>query len=294
MTRELDGTSPLQRLLPIVGAVVALLVSLLTSALASAPILNDAPAVWRWLSVAVFLSATFWLASRCLSPRFGRRWLGKVELQKRYCEKQTIDQLSLDEPTLLRRRVPALPSSESLFEQIDEDIRAGCEDTLLGLVELKDYDRLYAFEQEAAHSALTCFAGKLSKVIAPRYSCAHIDRGIFAVWFRGAPPATARAELATIRYAVSDEIWTAEESLIPEIGLKVGIFPEHGRSAKSLVTRTLISEAELSDSKIAPSQSKSNIAPRERYSLEQSLRHAVERQELELHYQPIVELAGGS
>ena len=170
----------------------------------------------------------------------------------------------------------------------------GCEETLLGLIELKDYDRLYAFEQEAAHSALACFARNLSKVIAPQYSSAHVDRGIFAVWFRGAPPATVRAELSTICYALSDEIWASGVSLIPEIGVKVGIFPEHGRSAKSLVTRTLISKAELGDTSVDSSLSKSNASQRERYSLEQSLRNAVERQELELHYQPIVDLAGGS
>ena len=88
----------------------------------------------------------------------------------------------------------------------------GCEETLLGLIELKDYDRLYAFEQEAAQSALTCFSRSLSKVIAPQYLSAHVDRGIFAVWFRGAPPAVAKAELGTICYALSDEIWASGES----------------------------------------------------------------------------------
>lgn len=285
----------LNRSLPIVGVVGTLVVSLLTSALSRAPILDAAPAAWRWLSIASFLSATFWLASRFLSPRFGAGGLGMVELRKSSGDSQTDAQLPPGEPTLRRRRVPlALPSSESLFEQIDEDIRTGCEETLLGLIELKDYDRLYAFEQEAAHSALTCFARNLSKVIAPQYSSAHVDRGIFAVWFRGAPPATVRAELNTIRYALSGEIWASGASLIPEIGVKVGIFPEHGRSAKSLVTRALISKAESGDSSDGPSPSKSDAAQRERYSLEQSLRHAVERQELELHYQPIVDLAEGS
>ena len=294
MTRELDRKSSVQRSLPIVGAVGTLLVSLLTSALSRAPILNDAPAAWRWLTVAFLLSATFWLASRCLSPSFRPRGLGKIELRELHGDKQEVDQPSRGEPTLIRRGVPlALPSSESLFEQVDEDIRGGCEETLLGLIELKDYDRLFAFEQEAAHSALACFARNLSKVIAPRYSSAHIDRGIFAVWFRGAPPATVRAELSTICYALRDEIWASGVSIVPEIGLKVGIFPEHGRSAKSLVTRILTSKSE-GDSIVDPSLTKSSTAQRERYSLEQSLRHAVERQELELHYQPIVDLADGS
>ena len=295
MTRELDSTSPMQRSVPVLGAVGTLSVSLLTSAFSVAPVLNNAPAAWRWLSIAVFLSATFWLASRFCFPFFRTRGLGKIELQNRSSDEQPVDQLSPGEPTLIQRRIPvALPSSESLFEQIDEDIRLGCDETLLGLIELKDYDRLYAFEQAAAQSALTCFARNLSKVIPSRYSSAHVDRGIFAVWFRGAPPATVRAELATIRYALSDEIWASGISVIPEIELKVGIFPEHGRSAKSLVTRTLISNAEFGDSSGDPSLSKSNTAQRERYSLEQSLRHAVERQELELHYQPIVDLADGS
>ncbi len=295
MTCELYKPSPLQRSLPIAGAVGTLLVSLVTSALSRAPIFNAAPAAWRWLSIAFFLSATFWLATRFLPQNFWPLGLGKTQLLNRYGDKQAVDELAVGEPTLAQRRMPiALPSSESLFEQIDEDIRAGCGETLLGLIELTDYDRLYAFEQEAAQSALTCFARNLSKVIAPGYSSAHIDQGIFAVWFRGAAPATVRAELGTICYALSDEIWASGMSLIPEIELKVGIFPEDGRSAKSLLTRTLIAKAELGNSNVDTSLSKSNTAQRERYSLEQSLRHAVERQELELHYQPIVDLADGS
>ena len=82
----------------------------------------------------------------------------------------------------------------------------------------------------------------------------------------------------------------AESAILPEVSLKIGIYPQDGGDAETLLTTTLISGREFEAVKEEKSRKNGD---RQRYSLEQGLRHAVERRELALQFQPIVDLQRG-
>lgn len=200
-------------------------------------------------------------------------------------------------PISARRLATALPSREYLLGIMGDDIGKACGETMLAALELRDYDRLCAFDPAAAAMALKSFSAKLATVVGDRHSVAHVDRGTFALWFGGSDCESAQSELSAICYALRSEISTPELSLVPEVAARACFYPVDGIDPEALLARTLITgrdagdEASLFEGAVRVADSGH---ARERYSLEQDLRRAVERQELELEFQPIVDLTDGS
>ena len=192
------------------------------------------------------------------------------------------------------RRVPLLlPSREYLLAQMSDSIRAGCKESVLAIVELKDFEKLYRFDPAAAELALASFAHALADATAPHRIVAHVERGSFGIWLADCAADEARSELRAICYSLAREVVLPERSLVPDVAARIGLYPVDGEYPETLLTRTLISDQQIQDK--AENTLPNSVAfiassPRERYSLEQDLRHAVERQQLELHYQPVVDV----
>jgi EAL domain-containing protein (putative c-di-GMP-specific phosphodiesterase class I)/GGDEF domain-containing protein len=192
-----------------------------------------------------------------------------------------------------RHPLTALPTREYLLLQMAEDLDGATEEMLLGAVRLTDYDRLAAFDAESAERALKSFAERLAAAAGKSRPLAHVDRDCFAIWFRGSPNVqSAATELQSICYALGAEISAGELKLVPDIEAGAAIFPTDGRDPSALVTRALVSLAKPGQPSTAHFDFvQTATRARELFALEQDLRHAVAREQLKLHFQPVFDLA---
>ena len=147
-----------------------------------APGLPDVSAFWPQLcgaAISAMICGAAWRISLSSTNIEGRS-----ETSNEAISSLPLNQMS----TLLSRRLPlgVLPS-EHLLAAIATDIEGGCEATVLATIELKDFERLYAFDVSAAKNVLNSFAARLDKVLGHQYPASHLDRGIFGLlveWLR--------------------------------------------------------------------------------------------------------------
>lgn len=201
---------------------------------------------------------------------------------------------ALEHRWVQRHALTGLPIRESLLKVIDADLAADAAPALVGVIRFADYKRLAAFDPDAAEAALKQFSEKLAASLGKTRPLAHVDRDCFAVWFRGAAPDQARAELGVICYALSAEIDARGLVVFPEIEAGTAAFPADAASGAALLNHALVSLA-----KIDGQSGTETLGPRpahlarERFTLEQGLRQAIERHELELDFQPVVDVSRG-
>jgi EAL domain-containing protein (putative c-di-GMP-specific phosphodiesterase class I)/GGDEF domain-containing protein len=204
---------------------------------------------------------------------------------------------SLHHRWVQRHPLSALPTREYLMGKIAEDLKISPDLAMLGVIRFADYDRLSAFDTSSADLALKAFAARLVAAVGKDRPLAHVDRDCFAIWFRGVASAQiASTELQAICYALSGEIVAGEMKLVPEVEAGAALYPEDGADAAALITRALVSLAkpgQPSSGKFDLFSGQCAVAARERFSIEQDLRHAISREQLELHFQPVVDLAKG-
>lgn len=194
-----------------------------------------------------------------------------------------------------RQPVTGLPTREYLLLEIAEDLERAPPPTLLGAIRFADYNRLSSFDPAEAELALRAFADRLVGAIGKDRPVAQVDRDCFAIWFRGSEPRNAAVELQAICYALGTEIAAGERRLVPEIEVGTALYPDAGTDAAALVTRALVTLAKTNaGGRIAPSPGKSAAIARERFALEQDLRHAIGREQLFLEFQPVVDLSKGA
>jgi EAL domain-containing protein (putative c-di-GMP-specific phosphodiesterase class I)/GGDEF domain-containing protein len=193
-----------------------------------------------------------------------------------------------------RHGLTGLPVRESLVAAIAEDLRRSNRPALLGAIRLVDYNRLSAFDPQAAEAALKCFAERLTRSVGKARPMAHVDRDCFAIWFLGTGPDTAAVELKALCYALGGEIVTGSLSLVPDVEIGIARYPHDAADPGALINHALVSLARPgSDSNETASLGRSAEIARERFSLEQDLRRAIEREQLQMAYQPVVELSRG-
>ncbi len=193
-----------------------------------------------------------------------------------------------------RHGLTALPVRETLLLAMQQDLAQSSVSALVGAIRFADHGRLGVFDPDAAEAALTAFADRLAAAIAPGRVMAHVDRDSFAIWFPGPDIRAARLELQAICYAMGAEIEAGPLSVTPEIEVGTALYPDDARDATGLLNHALVSiarpETDAVDHEL-PGRS-AHVA-RERFALEQDLRHAIDRQQLEMAFQPIVELSRG-
>lgn len=195
-----------------------------------------------------------------------------------------------------RHPVTGLPTREPFLAALDGDLKTHDRAIVLGVVRFGDYDRLAAFDQAAADKALGAFAERLEGAVQADRPVAQVDRDCFAIWFREVEaPHMAAGELQALGYVLAQEL--GESRLSPDVDLGAAIFPHDGEDPATLLTRAfaaLPKSGETSGGKLSFFSAQSQSAARERFSLEQDLRHAIAREQLSLHFQPVVDLDVGA
>lgn len=192
-----------------------------------------------------------------------------------------------------RHPLTALPTREYLLDEMARDLECAPDQMLLGVVRFGDFDRLAAFDPAAAEAGIRAFADRLAAAAGKSRPLAHVDRDCFAIWFRNACDlASAATELEAICYALRAEVGAGTLKLVPEVAVGVAVYPRDGTDPAALVTRALVTAVKtgsVRESILGFTVRESKA--RERFTLEQDLRHAIGRDQFELHFQPVVDVA---
>jgi EAL domain-containing protein (putative c-di-GMP-specific phosphodiesterase class I)/GGDEF domain-containing protein len=191
--------------------------------------------------------------------------------------------------------ITGLPTRESLIAAIADDLKRGAQASLVGAIRFADYNRLSAFDPATADVALKRFSERLAAGLGRSRPLAQVDRDCFAIWFRGMEADSAVTELQAICYALGAEIVAGEMTLEPEIEVATARYPTNGTEAAALVNHALVSLAKPgATNKAGVTAGNSAHIARERFALEQDLRHAIDREQLEMAFQPVVDISRGA
>lgn len=187
--------------------------------------------------------------------------------------------------------VSGLPVREALLAQMNAD-QVG----MLGAIAFADFERLSAFDVALAERAFAVATDRLRRMLPADRFAAQVDRGHIGLWIGGVDEAAFRAELDAIGYALGEAIELDGQQLDPQIKIRSARFEASaGMDAQTFLARTLASFALPADAigtAQAPVVDYADLA-RDRYALEQDLRRAIERRELSLAYQPLIDAGEG-
>jgi EAL domain-containing protein (putative c-di-GMP-specific phosphodiesterase class I)/GGDEF domain-containing protein len=196
-----------------------------------------------------------------------------------------------------RHSLTGLPLQEEFLALANDDIEGKPRAVLLGLVRLANYDAMAAFDPAGAEQVLDLFARRLRAALDPSRTIAHIDHDCFAIWFRGmAPEDEATAELQALSYVLAQDVEAGAFTVAPDVQIGSARYPIDSADAANLLSRAFVSLARPQRSVNGALAFFANAAPdeaRRRFVLEQQLRRAVEQRQLELHYQPIIDISAG-
>jgi predicted signal transduction protein with EAL and GGDEF domain len=187
-----------------------------------------------------------------------------------------------------------LPARHAFIAAVDREKPEATTSVLMGVLRFADYDRLAAFEPSEADRALCAFAARLKSAADQRHLLAQIDRDTFAFWFGAVNVDEGIAQLHALSYVLSQELTQDDWTLRPRLELGGAIYPLDGGDAQNLLARA---QASLNDARGKDGafflSEQTRTLKRRRFALEQDIAGAAVRQELMLHFQPIVDIAAG-
>ena len=190
-----------------------------------------------------------------------------------------------------RHSLTGLPTREPLISAMARDRRG-----LLGVVGVGDFDRLCAFDPTLGEGVLLSIVDRFARMLPPERLVAHVDRANLAIWFGpDVDTAAAQGELDVIGYALSDAIVVGGRKILPEIRIRQAALMDDGGTPQNLLARALASltlDGSAAAVGAGPTIDPAAVAS-DRYGLEQDLRQAITRDQLQLHYQPLVDAATG-
>jgi EAL domain-containing protein (putative c-di-GMP-specific phosphodiesterase class I)/GGDEF domain-containing protein len=196
-----------------------------------------------------------------------------------------------------RHPVTGVATREPFLARLAEDTAVAGSAGVVGVIRFSDYDDLAAFDQARADRALFAFAKRLEGAIQPGRALAQVNSDSFAVWFAdGAGRQAAASELQAIAYVLSQDLGEGDLKIGPDIGIGAAVYPTDAGDPATLLTRAFAAipkPGQRADSRLAFYSAQASDAARERFALEQGLRHAIAREQFLLHYQPVFDLAEG-
>ena len=188
-----------------------------------------------------------------------------------------------------RHQKTGLATREPLLAAMRTDLASGMIGGMLGIIEFVDFDRLNGFDCDLADRTLTTISDRVKRMIGPRRPVGQVDRARVAIWFgAGNDGDAARAELDAIRYALADSIDHEGRTIIPELRTGSAVHASVGDTPELLLTRAIASLATggVTFGERAPDP---EAQARRAFTLEQDLRQAIARGQLELVYQPLID-----
>ncbi|MDX3909616.1 MAG: EAL domain-containing protein [Sphingobium sp.] len=178
-----------------------------------------------------------------------------------------------------------LPTREPLIALLEQETETG----LLGIVELGDFDRLCAFDITVADKVLVELASRLVRMTGPDRFVAHVDRARLAIWYGGTSAEAARAELNAVSYALRNRIVMPGVDMLPQIRSACVQHSPEAFNGATLLGRAIAALSAVEGGATEQDEGSAADYARESFSLEQDLRHAASRNELELWYQPFID-----
>ena len=201
---------------------------------------------------------------------------------------------ALEHRWVRRHGITGLPIRESFLEGLGRLLDNDRARLLVGAVRFRDYGRLAAFDPDAAEAALKLFAGRLAASLDADRDLAHVDRDCFAIAFSGLTPAIASQELAVLGYALGAEIDVDGLAFTPEVETGSALPSAEAATPTALLNHAILSLARIGRTgKPAATGGREAENARERFTIQQGLRLAIDRHELELNFQPVVDVSRG-
>ena len=199
---------------------------------------------------------------------------------------------SIPEQRLLHlHAISGLPTREPLIARMTADGSG-----TLALISVKDYDRLCAFDPARAERLLLTIVDRLSAMLPPSRLLAQPDRTHLAIWLgQNVDAGQAEAEIGALAYALGDRWIDDDREILPEIVVRTGRFDPSATSAPALLSQTLSSFSVplIGDVREAIANIDPGVQARERFQVEQDLRQAIDRNELQMQFQPLVDARHG-
>jgi len=195
---------------------------------------------------------------------------------------------TLEQRVTQRHPVSGLPTREPLFAAIEADL-AQASAGVLGLINLVDFERLIAFDPAAADEMLVAIVDRARRMLGERRLIAQVDRFRLAVWYGpDADTDAACAQLDALGYALGAPIQAGAQEWLPELRIATARVPAEGIGPQALLSRAIGALSLGAATATEPADDPAALA-RERYAMEQDLRRAIERNEFELRYQPLID-----
>ncbi|MEV6349969.1 EAL domain-containing protein [Actinoplanes sp. NPDC051851] len=192
-----------------------------------------------------------------------------------------------------------LPNRAAYRSQAEAVIRVAERDGGHGAVVLLDLNRFKEVNDSFGHHAgdelLTVVSARMASALNEGDMLARLGGDEFAMLLPGRNAAQAVALLERVRDRVSEELVLEGVPLSIEASFGIALYPEHGNRVQELKQRADMAmyQGKRGAADIVVYAGGANTQPHQWLPVQAELRHALDRDELVLHYQPKVGLPGG-
>jgi EAL domain-containing protein (putative c-di-GMP-specific phosphodiesterase class I)/GGDEF domain-containing protein len=188
-------------------------------------------------------------------------------------------------------KVTGLPNRDRMLRQLSEHLAEG-DRLALGVIVLRNADQLTAgFGPAGTDLALRLLAARLDAAAVHRGIVARLEGARLAVVLDARMP-DLTAQLTALLALLGPEIAQGEMRVLPDLGMGVALAPEDATEAVALLNAAESAVPATPQAEPAFYSPAAQAAARRRLDLERELRHALERDELSLHFQPVVKVMG--
>jgi diguanylate cyclase (GGDEF)-like protein len=213
--------------------------------------------------------------------------------------KQTIERLNVLATT---DSLTGLPNRALLYDRLHQAIAAAKRDdkrqTVLMMMDLDHFKEINdTLGHPAGDEVLRQVATRLRRLLRDSDTLARLGGDEFAVLLPDVLDAKKAAKniAKNILASFSEPFWFGEHELFLGVGIGIALYPGHGDNVDALMKRADVAmySAKHKDQAFQFYNPRSDPNTQNRLQLGSELRHALEREELVLHYQPKIDLNTG-